>query len=310
MPRILVTGSTGLVGKEIVRYLHSVGWDVTMASSSTDTVASWDQQSVIPFHLSNVSENQELKKVIKKIDAVIHCAAVLPGSGGSDNFESFDLNTRGTLQLLEMCSINEGSHLVFLSTANMFDNSQEVIDENTLPVPDSYYAFSKLFCEQMLKGVYGKRGLKYSILRISAPYGPGYKIKAVIPTFIERALKNEDLQLMGTGLREQTFTYVTDIARACEMVIQKNVEGCFNITGPRVVTMKTLAETVLKSVSGTKSKIVMTGKLDPLEKRKRKISIELAKKTFGYEPQFDLSAGLADMIQRMAQRLPSFQSIA
>jgi nucleoside-diphosphate-sugar epimerase len=310
MPKVLVTGSTGLVGGEIVRHLHSLGWEVIMATSSKNVIASCDRISVVDFQLSNISSNQELKDVLKSTDVIVHCAAVLPGTEGADNRQAFELNTRGTLQLLELSSASNLSHFIFLSTANMFESSQDMIDENTLPVPDNYYALSKCLCEQMLKGYYGNKGLKYSILRISAPYGSRYKIKAVIPLFVERALKNKDLELMGTGLREQTFTYVTDIARACEMVIQKKVQGCFNITGPAPVTMKMLAETVLKSVSGTRSKIVMTEKPDPLEQKKRRISIDYAKKTFGYEPRFDLSSGLSEMVRQMMQTSPSFQSVA
>jgi nucleoside-diphosphate-sugar epimerase len=113
---------------------------------------------------------------------------------------------------------------------------------------------------------------------------------------LEKALAGQDLELWGSGLREQTFTFTGDIARACDLAFQAGVEGVFTIAGPRPVTMRELAEAVLAAVPGSASRIVMTGQPDPQQDVHHRISFAEAERVFGFRPMVDLGDGLKHMV--------------
>jgi nucleoside-diphosphate-sugar epimerase len=176
----------------------------------------------------------------------------------------------------------------------MFGKAEQ-IDEDMKPEPHDFYSLSKFLGERAVEYAQRTSKMKCCSLRIRAPYGAGYKIKAVVPIFTENALQGLDIELWGGGLHQQIFTYVRDIAHACEQVIRCGATGTYNITGPGPVTMKELAETIV-CAAGADSKIIFNGRSDPNENMKIAISSEAAKKAFGYSPQYDIEAGIVEMI--------------
>jgi nucleoside-diphosphate-sugar epimerase len=189
----------------------------------------------------------------------------------------------------------------------MFDKAER-IEEDMKPEPHDFYSLSKFLGEQAVEYAQRTSKMKCCSLRIRAPYGAGYKIKAIVPIFIENALDGRDLKLWGSGLRQQVFTYVQDISQACEQVIQNGATGNYNITGPGPVTMRQLAEAIV-SAAGTDSKIVFNGKADPNENVKIQISNESANNAFGYIPQYDIRAGITEMIGLIRKPPRAFYSL-
>lgn len=277
-------------------------------ATSTQGVMSLDERiRVVPFALSSVAENSVLDANMPNVDAVVHSAALLPYSIDLNNpvlvRKLFFENIMGTFDLAERVVSYGIRHFILISATNLFQPDLEIVDERAQAAPIDIYRLSKWFCEEITV-FFGKNNAGFCALRVSAPYGPNYKTKAVIPTFVERALDGMELNLWGGGLREQTFTYVQDIASACERVIERDVSGVYNIAGPRSVTMKELAEIILQVVGNTGAKIAYTGKFDPSEAIRRQIPIDRASLEFGYVPQYDLYKGIAEMVTQLKNPLP------
>jgi|GEM_PF-506480 len=302
---VLITGATGLIGGDILRYFRSINWKVIMATSTKNVVSMDKGIRIIPFNLSDIADNFLFDANFEQIDAVIHAAALISKGhkwGHHNERQAFLDNIAGTFKLIEQSVKCKVKQFIYISGTNIYEQLDQEMLETSTPKPANYYLLSKWFGEEIANFFERQDSTKLCNLRISAPYGPGYRNKSVIPILVERALNGENLELWGTGSREQVFTYVRDISRACKMVIEKEISGTFNITGPGPVSMFDLATTILQVIKNTGSKIIFKEKQDPNEGMRRRISIEAAKTVFNYMPLFDVSAGIADMISIIIEK--------
>jgi UDP-glucose 4-epimerase len=142
-----------------------------------------------------------------------------------------------------------------------------------------------------------KYGFKSVILRYSSVYGPGQAEGTVVPIFINKALKGEELLLYGSGKRFMDFVYIKDVVRANMLAYRYRGSGIFNIGSGRPVEMSALASSVNKIFTGSGCRIVA------LRKKETSPSVFLdigkASKELGYRPAFDLEKGLLDYRTRM-----------
>jgi len=135
------------------------------------------------------------------------------------------------------------------------------------------------------------KGIQTASLRLSAPYGEYSHTKNVMNLFIEKAIKNEKVEIFGSGKREQNFIYAGDILNAIELCIKKDVSGIYNIVSKRNISMLNLAKIIVR-ITNSKSKILINRQLDPQEGYKPNYNYNRAYKELGFTPQYDIERGL------------------
>ncbi len=112
---------------------------------------------------------------------------------------------------------------------------------------------------------------------------------------MERAFTGQDIFYHGEGLRQQDFTHADDIADAVRLSFSdRAVNGVYNISGGRPVTMKELGTLAVKCFPGTASKVLPSGKPDEQEGYKALFSIEKAKQLLHWQPRVTLESGLTE----------------
>jgi nucleoside-diphosphate-sugar epimerase len=298
--RIFVTGGTGLVGNGIVRHFLDEGWDVVMGTSTPGLRPVRAGLRIVPFHLSDPA-TAVVRGALAGCAGVIHAAAMMPAAGraGDVAFASriVAANTLGTLGLLQAASLAGVPHAVTIGrTAAHLDPARAEVREDAPAIPTGPYGLSKHLSEAVGEYMDRESSTRVAVLRISAPYGPGYRVRAVIPTYVERALAGETLEVWGSGSRTQTFTYTADIARACVLAIERRVSGVYNVAGPDAVSTLTLARAVLLAAGQTGSRIEHIDREDPGETVRVRVSIDKARTELGYAPAYDLDAGLRELV--------------
>ena len=166
----------------------------------------------------------------------------------------------------------------------------DLIHEDSPTGSTDAYIKEKLWAETKIK----KLSIPYVILRISAPYGPRQRSQTVLKTFIERALRNEDLYYYGTGSRTQDFTHIKDVANAVsEIVDRQNLKGVFNIASGNSISMKNLATLVLNTIpTASNVKVLASGLKDNQEYFRPMFDITKARELLGWTPKTQINQGI------------------
>ena len=306
--KCLVTGGAGFIGSHIVQRLLESGQEVVCLDNFDPTYSIETKKANIAHFFANknfefvkgdILDRGLMKEITADVEYIFHQAALVSVvESMNDPQKTIEINTIGTLNILEAGRMNNVKKVILASSAAVYGDSPILKKkEDLIPVPRSPYAISKLDCEYASRIYYEEYGLKTTALRYFNVYGPRQDVTspyaAVMPIFIERALKNEDLIIYGDGLQTRDFIFVKDVAHANELVMSKGDGVTFNVASGSAASIKELADKIIE-LTGSKSNIVHR------EPRKGDIKHSLADiskiKKIGFKIGFDINKGLAETV--------------
>ncbi len=218
----LVTGGAGFIGSNIVEELVKRGEKVRIldnfSTGTVDNINSFeDKVEIIKGDIRNYSD---VKKACNGVSYVLHQAAMrsVPKSvddprGANDN------NITGTLNVLMAAKECNVEKVVYASSSSVYGDCKVFPQkESFCPSPISPYAVSKLAAEHYCVMYYKTFGLRTTSLRYFNVFGPKQPpesmYSAVIPKFIELALKKKPLEIHWDGKQSRDFTYVYNVVEA------------------------------------------------------------------------------------------------
>jgi UDP-glucose 4-epimerase len=212
--RILVTGGAGFIGANLVRRLLTAGDDVTVLDDLSTGYAS-NLAGLDPrFIKGSILDPDRLAEAIAGAESVIHLAAIpsVPRSV-KDPVRSHEANATGTLRVLEAARTAGVRHVAVASSSSVYGSNPTLPKpEDTYTWPLSPYAASKLAAEAYALAYFRTYELPTIAFRFFNVYGPlqaaGHAYAAVIPTFIDAALRGQPLPVHGDGLQSRDFTFV------------------------------------------------------------------------------------------------------
>lgn len=286
----LITGANGFLGGAIKnKLLHE---NVRVVSAVWPAIPELtNNPDIVTIDLMDGKSFEKLNSY-GQFDAIIHCAALLPGVASEKDI--LFANQEMTYNLLDWSVRNNASQFIFASTCRLYGMQPYPCVETSPLAPPDMYAISKVACELLIKGMMSAKSIPWSILRISAPYGPGSKANTVIRKFLMDSSKGIPLKLLGSGNRSQDFVYETDVARAFHRVFESRVEGVFNLSGGASISMKELAEAILEIYGlNPETHLLFSGE-DLQESYRGNFPIDAATRSFGYLPQTTIREGLRE----------------
>lgn len=298
IPTVMVTGAGGLVGSHAVRAIYEKHYRVIALHRKLgqgDPNVPWH---VLQVDLLDRNTPRRLRSV--QLDLIVHCAAVLPTQfWGEEAERAAQANLVLDERIVSLC-LNRGCPLVYASSASVYGaGNGSIATEQADLSPMGPYAAAKVESERnMLTELPGKA----IILRISSPYGPGQRRRTVLRLFIERALANLDLVYHGTGKREQDFVSASDVGNAILCAVtHMNAAGIFNIASGNTISMRDLAELIVRTIPGTRSKVTPSGQPDPQENYRAAFSIAKARAILGWSPSVSLENGIRIWAQHIRE---------
>ena len=222
MPRTLVTGGAGFIGSHIVEALLGRGDQVRVlddfSSGKKENLS--DVLEEIELITGDICDQDILNSSVSGIDQIFHQAAFVSVPMSIENPQlCFDVNVKGTIQLLSAARDAGVKRVVIASSAAVYgDNMQIPLKEDTSLHPKSPYATSKQVGE-LYATLYSKLlGLDVVALRYFNVYGPRQNpdsdYAAVIPIFIKTIQNNQLPVIYGDGLQTRDFIHVKDVAVA------------------------------------------------------------------------------------------------
>lgn len=278
--RVLVTGSSGFLGKNVSDFLKKKGWQVFPFDKTTG---------------QDLMSPADLKKSLPKVDYVCHLAAV--GDvylAANDPVLAAQIGVGGTANLVKVANeLGKIKKIVYASTWEVYGYPKyQPLDEKHPCYPDHPYSASKFGGELMVSS--RLNSIPWNILRLGSAYGRHMRSNAVIPLFIYKAKNGEEITISGNGSQIRQFTYAFDIAKAFELAMLSKIQSeVFNIVSPETQTIKQIAEIVdskipVRIIYGPKRQ----GDVPPA-----KVSSAKAKRLLGWHPKTKFNQGFEEVFK-------------
>lgn len=301
MSRCLVVGGGGFLGSHLVPRLIEEGHTVIVQDIKPPDASLTAPDLNIEYRWKSILDSKHHD--FDGVDHVLHIAAQadVPLAISSPAYTAM-INIGGTLSLLDAAlahNSQEKLRILYLSSENVYGRvppEKLPITEEELIKPVNAYAVSKVAAEGYCMAYSGQYGLDCVILRSSTMYGERSRLKQVIPIFISRALKNEDITLEGDGTQTRSLNYVGNVVDAILLALHRGRSGeVYNVASGVETSIKSLAEKVI-GLTGSSSKIVYAPWRPGERELRLNLSIEKAKRELGYTPKVGLDEGLARTI--------------
>lgn len=310
--KCLVTGGAGFIGSHLVHRFLDSGHEVVCLDNFDPTYAIENKKANIApfFEFENfefvegdILDRELMNRITSDIEYIFHEAALISVvESMNDPQKTIKINTIGTLNILDAGRRNNVKKVVLASSAAVYgDSPVPKKKEDMTPYPKSPYAISKLDCEYAARIYYEEYGLKTTSLRYFNVYGPRQDVTSpyasVMPIFIRKALRNEDMVIYGDGSQTRDFVFVKDIVNANELVMSKGEGMTFNVASGTAVSIKELADKIIK-LTDSHSNIAY------MEARRGDIKQSLADiskiRNIGFKIGFELEKGLEETINCFA----------
>jgi nucleoside-diphosphate-sugar epimerase len=170
--KILVTGGTGFTGTALVRRLLSDGHSVVALDYKEGLAASELKRRGAEVILGSVTSRDVVARAMEGVEVVHHLAAAFRELNVPES-HYYDVNVEGTRTVLTAAARAGVRKVVYCSTCGVHGNIDEPPADETAPIqPADYYQQTKYDAEPFVRE-WNRRGLRTTILRPAAIYGPG-----------------------------------------------------------------------------------------------------------------------------------------
>ena len=290
--KVLVTGASGMLGRNLLAYFKEKGVDAIPTDlSGWEVSGNLLDRSFVFEKLANLD-----------FDAIIHMAAITEiKKTVEDPRLCFEVNCFGTLNMLELALHKKVSRILITSSANVYGAPKSnPVTEDAPFDPRVPYDYSKVICENMALSYYKTKGVPVSLTRSWLLFGEHDQPSRATIRFIRACLKDDPLTLFNGGKDVTSPSHVVNFAKLALTILEndKAVGRSYNFGGERPVAIHELAETV-KRLTGSKSQLNLAPPRTPLEAEPQISypSLDRVRSELGYKHDITLEQGILRTIE-------------
>ncbi|MCD4671110.1 MAG: NAD-dependent epimerase/dehydratase family protein [Anaerolineaceae bacterium] len=309
MANYLVTGAAGFIASKVSELFLEDGHSVVGVDNLNDAydvrlkeyrLARLQQREGFTFARQDICDMPALEKLAQAqggFDAVINLAARAGVRYSVINpWAYLDANTKGALNLLELCRRYDIPKFVQASTSSIYGANAP------MPTPEDAdsshplqpYAASKKGAETMAYSYHYLHGIDVTVFRYFTVYGPAGRPDMVMFRFAKWIAEGEEVHLNGDGSQTRGFTYVDDIARGTILGLKPLGYEIINLGGHQSISINELIA-ILERLIGRSAKIVRHDQ-HPADAMANQALVEKARQLLGWNPQVSLEEGIPHMV--------------
>jgi nucleoside-diphosphate-sugar epimerase len=283
MSKVYITGTSGHVGGIILDYLKDYFDVITINRSSKLS------NSILNFDSSGF-ENYLDDKEFDSSDVFIHVASSIDFNNLNPDLSYY--NAYFTHKLFVLLKQKNLKKIILISSAPLSGYSDHPITEEKNVELSNIYYLTKYYQENLLKFISFD---KFYSFRISSPISPYLNRNSIFKVFMDTAINNDEIKILGNGLRKQNYIDVRDIAIQIRNTISSEFEsGVYNICSEYSISNIDLSELIISTIE-SKSPISHHG-FDPADHQNWVFDISKAKKLLNFNPKFSLVQTIKDYL--------------
>jgi UDP-glucose 4-epimerase len=306
--KLLVIGGAGLIGshaadeliKEDVAEIRI--YDNFVRGTHENLAGALRDPRVKLFEVGgDICQTDILDAAMKGMDGVFHLAALWLLQCHEFPRSAFDVNVRGTFNVLEACVANGIKRLVYSSSASVYgDAVEEPMTEDHPFNNKNFYGATKICGEAMARAYYHRYGLNFVGLRYMNVYGARQDYRgayiAVIMKMLDAIDRGDGPTILGDGTEAFDFVAVQDCGRAnvCAMKAE-TTDRFYNVGTGKRTSLKELAEKLI-ALTGCKKPINYAPRSQVTLVRNRIGSAKRAAAEIAFEAEVSLEEGLRELI--------------
>ena len=313
--KILITGGAGFIGSHLAELLISEGNQViALDNQSTGSAKNLNPSSNLEVIKGSILDSNLVDSLMSKVTVCFHLAAALGVKNIVEHpLESLETNIKGSDIVLSAATKYQVRTLLASSSEVYGKNPNQPLTEDSDRVLGSpkvarwSYSEAKAVDEFYAFQLNKQKKLPVTIARLFNTVGPRQSgsYGMVLPRFVSAAVSNQPLTVYGDGSQSRTFSAVSDVVAALNELLKSDstIGEVFNVGGNQLITIKALAEKVIKLTNSNSKIEYKTYKevygADFEEPNSRVPDINKIKSAIGWSPK----KGLDEIITELATHM-------
>lgn len=315
--KILITGGAGFIGSSLIdQLLKTTDYHVVCLDNLNNYYSPQRKQKNIDpfknhpnftFYKADVRDFGALQEIFTKhqFSKIVHLAARAGVRASIKEPLLYEqVNTRGTLHLLELAREFQVPQFIYGSTSAIYGNQKKVpfSESDSCNQPISPYAATKKAAELLCHTYAHLYGINMTVLRFFTVYGPKGRPDMAPYLFTKAVLESKPIEKFGDGTTERDYTYIDDIVAGIMKAMEKLFEyEIINLGNNQPVTLNDFIET-LEKATGKKAKIIEKP-IPPGDVDRTCADIEKAKKLLDWRPTTSIEIGLKKFVEWYRQEV-------
>jgi UDP-glucose 4-epimerase len=314
--RILVTGGTGVIGAWVIPKLLEKGIVPVVLDIRDDFSLMPELAGKVELIQADVTDGTAIAAAVKQADVecIVHLAAFIDPDMGTLPYQSFRINTLGTVNILEAARLAKVRRVVAASSRAVYgglakrpgDAGYRAVGEAEIKNPVSAYDVTKYASELMGKLYRDAHGIEYAALRFAGIYGPGKQARhgkmSLRSWLVEEPFAGRSISIPQGGDQVDDMIYVADVANGVVLaaLASKLNHEAYNIASGVGQTLRDFAAAVRAALP--EAEISIGPGENPMELAVNYAAIfdiSRAREELGFAPKFDLIAGVQDYVDRI-----------
>jgi nucleoside-diphosphate-sugar epimerase len=313
-PRILVTGAVGQIGSELVPALRERYGADNVVATGHRTKPSPALRDSGPFEFIDVAQRQTVAAVVEKyeIDTIYHLAAILSAAGEQKPYLAWDVNINGLYNILEVARERQMKRVFCPSSIAAFgpETPRDNTPQETVLRPRTMYGVTKvageLLCDYYVY-CFGLdvRGVRYPGIISSETLPGGGTTDYAVEIFYE-AIKHKRYNCFLKEDSVLPMMYMPDCIRAAIELMEADLSSLtrhadYNLAAISFSPKELVAE-IEKHIPDLACTYDPDFRQQIADSWPRTIDDSAARRDWGWEPQYDLSAMVRDMLEKLGKR--------
>ena len=256
---VLVTGASGYLGERVVTHLGGRGISVRAAIGTRKPhwLEGASEQSWCTLRLENEAQ---CAAAVAGVSSIVHLAALNEWDCAKDPVRALEINSIGTLKLVQAAVQSGVRRIVYISTAHVYGDLKGVINEDIVPKPTHPYAYSHHVSEDVIRSFAVGSKIEGVSLRLSngfgAPVSPSVnRWTLLVNDLCRQAVTQKQMKLTSRGEQLRDFIPMTDVCRATEHALALPSESCrghvYNLGGNFVISVWRMAQLIQERCAAT-----------------------------------------------------------